>query len=182
VSQSLCHARWPGLWWPAPLLRTSAEEFSDEHWDTVVTQGLTGYTRCAQDSARRMLRQGHGAIVFITSTAGHSAADGGAAYCSVKASVAGFTRQVGVEWPGRGIRANAVAPGFTVTEGAIQRMSSEEALALMPIGIPASTRQIDNVCAFWFSDMASHITAQEIVVDGGCTFGSNVHAGVVRRS
>jgi NAD(P)-dependent dehydrogenase (short-subunit alcohol dehydrogenase family) len=157
-----------------------AETFSEEHWDTVVNQGLTGYFRCAQAAARQMLRQGSGAIVFITSTAGRSAVDGGAAYCSVKAGIAGLTRQLGVEWARRGIRTNAVAPGFTVTEGAIRKMSTEEAQALIPIGKPATADEIGNVCAFLLSDMASHITGQEIAVDGGYTIGSNFSAGAVR--
>jgi NAD(P)-dependent dehydrogenase (short-subunit alcohol dehydrogenase family) len=158
-----------------------AEDFSDEHWDAVLTQGLTGYFRCAQESARQMLRQSQGAIVFITSTAGRSAVDGGAAYCAVKAGIAGLTRQLGVEWARRGIRTNAVAPGFTVTEGAIRKMSEAEAQALIPIGKPASAEEIGNVCAFLLSDMASHITGQEIAVDGGYTIGSNFSAGAIRR-
>jgi len=158
-----------------------AETFSDEHWETVVGQGLTGYFRCAQEAGRQMLRQGQGAIVFITSTAGRSAVDSGAAYCSVKAGIAGLTRQLGVEWARRGIRTNAVAPGFTVTEGAIRKMSAEEAQALIPIGKPATADEIGNVCAFLLSDLASHITGQEIVVDGGYTVGSNVSAGVIRK-
>ena len=158
-----------------------AESFSDEHWDTVVTQGLSGYFRCAQAAACQMLQQGHGAIVFITSTAGRSAVDGGAAYCSVKAGIAGLTRQLGVEWARRGIRTNAVAPGFTVTEGAIRKMSDEEAQRLIPIGKPATAAEIGNVCTFLLSDLASHITGQEIAVDGGYTIGSNISAGRIRK-
>jgi NAD(P)-dependent dehydrogenase (short-subunit alcohol dehydrogenase family) len=159
-----------------------AETFSDEHWDTVVGQGLTGYFRCAQEAGRQMLRQGQGAIVFITSTAGRSAVDGGAAYCAVKAGIAGLTRQLGVEWARRGIRTNAVAPGFTVTEGAIRKMSAEEAQALIPMGKPATAEEIGNVCAFLLSDLASHITGQEIAVDGGYTIGSNLSAGAIRKA
>lgn len=159
-----------------------AEDFSDEQWDIVVAQGLTGYFRCAQESARQMLRQTHGAIVFITSIAGHNAVDGGAAYCSVKAGIGGLTRLLGVEWARRGIRTNAVAPGFTVTEGALRKMSDEEADALIPLGKPASPEEIGNVCVFLLSDLASHITGQEIVVDGGYTIGKNLSAGAIRRS
>jgi NAD(P)-dependent dehydrogenase (short-subunit alcohol dehydrogenase family) len=158
-----------------------AEDFSDEHWDTVVSHGLTGYFRCAQESARQMLREAHGAIVFITSIAGHSAVDGGAAYCAVKAGIAGLTRQLGVEWARRGIRTNAVAPGFTVTEGAIRKMSEEEARALIPLGVPASAEDIGKVCTFLLSDLASHITGQEIIVDGGYTVGKTMSAGTIRR-
>jgi len=158
-----------------------AENFPDEQWETVVTQGLTGYFRCAQEAARQMLRQRSGAIVFITSTAGRSAVDGGAAYCSVKAGVAGLTRQLGAEWARRGVRTNAVAPGFTMTEGAIRKMSEQEAQALIPIGRPASAAEIGNVCAFLLSDLASHITGQEIAVDGGFTVGSNISVGAIRK-
>jgi len=157
-----------------------AEDFSDEAWDMVVGQGLTGYFRCAQESARPMLQQGSGAIVFITSIASHNAVDGGAAYCAVKAGIAGLTRQLGVEWAQRGVRTNAVAPGFTTTEGALRRMSDEEAQALIPMGRPATADEIANVCAFLLSDMASHVTGQEVVVDGGYTACKNFTAGSIR--
>jgi len=158
----------------------AAEDFSEEAWDMVVGQGLTGYFRCAQESARPMLQQGSGAIVFITSIASHNAVDGGAAYCSVKAGVAGLTRQLGVEWARRGVRTNAVAPGFTTTEGALRQMSPEEAQALIPMGRPATADEIGNVCAFLLSDLASHVTGQEIVVDGGYTACKNFTAGSIR--
>lgn len=159
----------------------AAESFADDQWDAVIQEGLTGYFRCAQEAARRMFPQGYGSIVFITSTAGRSAVDGGAAYCSVKAGIAGLTRQLGVEWARRGIRTNAVAPGFTVTEGALRKMSDEEAQGLIPRGKPASAEDIGNVCVFLLSDLAAHITAQEIVVDGGYTVGSNIGAGAIRK-
>jgi NAD(P)-dependent dehydrogenase (short-subunit alcohol dehydrogenase family) len=158
----------------------AAEDFSEEHWNVVVSQGLTGYFLCCQEAAKQMLRQGRGAIVLITSIASNKAVDGGAAYCSVKAGIAGLTRQLGVEWARRGIRTNAVAPGFTVTEGALRKMSDEEARALIPMGKAARAEEIGNVCAFLLSEMASHITGQEIVVDGGYSIGSNFSAGRIR--
>lgn len=158
----------------------AAEDFSNEGWDTVVSQGLTGYFRCSQHAARQMLKRGSGAIVLITSIASRNAVDGGAAYCAVKAGVSGLTRQLGVEWARRGIRTNAVAPGFTITEGALRKMSDDEARALIPIGRAARAEEIGNVCAFLLSDLASHITGQEIVVDGGYSIGSNFSAGRIR--
>ncbi len=158
-----------------------AEHFPDHQWDAVVSQGLTGYFRCAQEAAREMLQQASGSIVFITSIAGRRAVEGGAAYCAVKAGIAGLTRQLGAEWAGRGLRTNAVAPGFTVTEGAIRKMSGGEARALIPLGKAATAEEIGNVCAFLLSELASHITGQEIVVDGGYTVGSNISAGAIRK-
>ena len=158
-----------------------AEDFSDDDWEVVITQGLTGYFRCAQESVHQMFRQGRGSIVLITSIASSIAVEGGAAYCSAKAGIAGLTRQLGVEWARRGIRTNSVAPGFTVTEGALRMMSAEEADALIPIGRPAHADEIGSVCAFLLSDLASHITAQEIVVDGGYVAGKGMKVGSIRR-
>ncbi len=158
-----------------------AEDFTDGEWELVIRQGLTGYFFCAQEAARQMLLQGRGAIVMITSIASQSAVEGGAAYCSVKAGIAGLTRQLGVEWAKRGIRTNSVAPGFTVTEGALRTISEEEADRLIPIGRPAQANEIGNCCVFLLSDMASHITAQEIVVDGGYLAGTSMKAGSKRQ-
>lgn len=159
----------------------AAEDFSDEQWELVINQGLTGYFHCAQEAARWMLKQGRGAIVMVTSVAGKSAVDGGAAYCAVKAGIAGLARQLGAEWAGRGIRTNSVAPGFTDTEGAIRKMSEDEAAEMIPIGRTAHAGEIGGVCAFLLSDLASHITGQEIVVDGGYLAGTRIHAGSIRR-
>jgi enoyl-[acyl-carrier-protein] reductase (NADH) len=60
-------------------------------------------------------------------------------------------------------------------------MSDEEVQALIPIGKPATADEIGNVCAFLLSDMASHITGQEIAVDGGYSVGSNIGAGTIRK-
>lgn len=157
-----------------------AEEFTQEQWDLVIRQGLTGYFLCAQEAARRMLSATGGAIVMVTSIASRTAVEGGAAYCAVKAGIAGLTRQLGVEWARRGIRVNSVAPGFTQTEGAIRTMSEEEAGELIPMGRVASSEEIAKVTAFLLSDLASHITAQEIVVDGGYLAGSRWKAGSSR--
>lgn len=157
-----------------------AEDLTEDAWNMVISQGLSGYFRCAQESGRQMLEQGYGAIVLISSIASRNAVDGGAAYCAVKAGVAGLTRQLGVEWARRGVRTNAVAPGFTSTEGALRKMSDEEAKRLIPIGRPARAEEIGNLCAFLLSDLSSHITAQEIIIDGGYTAGKNFSAGDVR--
>ena len=155
-----------------------AEDFPDSDWSLVVEQGLTGYFRCCQEVGRVMLANRRGSIVLVTSIAGQNAVSGGAAYCSVKAGIAGLTRQLGVEWAPRGVRTNAVAPGFTVTEGAQRVMSAAEAAALIPLGSPASPIEVANVCAFLLSDLAGHITAQEITVDGGYTSVRAMNAGI----
>lgn len=148
-----------------------AEDFTDEAWDLVVGEGLTGYFRAAQEAARVMLAQGSGSIVFVTSIAGRVAVTGGAAYAAAKAGIAGLTRQLGVEWAPRGVRVNALAPGFTESEGAIQRLDPRRAQQLIPLGAPARPEDIAGVAAFLLSPASSQMTGQELVVDGGLVIG-----------
>jgi NAD(P)-dependent dehydrogenase (short-subunit alcohol dehydrogenase family) len=150
----------------------SAEDFSDEDWQMVMEQGLTGYFRCAQEAGRRMLAQGSGSIVFVTSTAARRAVTGGVAYVSVKSGVTGLARQLGVEWALRGVRTNSVAPGFTNTQGALRRPTAAELQAVIPRGQVARSDDVAEVCVFLLSDRAQHVTGTEVVVDGGTTAGS----------
>ena len=144
-----------------------AELLTDEQWSMVIGDGLSGYFRCAREAARRMLPRARGSIVFVTSTASSSAIVNGAAYVAAKAGIAGLTRQLGCEWADRGLRTNAVAPGYTPTEGAHRKLEPEEAKRLIPIGRVAAAAEIAEACLFLLSDQASYITGQEIVVDGG---------------
>jgi len=144
-----------------------AEAMTDEKWDMVIGDGLTGYFRCARAAGQRMLPRRRGAIVFVTSIAGRSAIVGGVAYASAKSGAAGLARQLGGEWADRGVRVNAVAPGMTITEGVHRTLSSEEAAKLIPMGRTAQPSEIAATCIFLLSDQASFITGQELAVDGG---------------
>ncbi len=144
-----------------------AEAMTDEQWDMVIGDGLSGYFRCAREAGKRMLPRRRGAIVFVTSIAGRSAIVGGAAYASTKSGTAGLARQLGGEWADRGVRVNAVAPGMTITEGVHRTLNSEEAKRLIPMGRTAQPSEIADACIFLLSDQASFITGQELAVDGG---------------
>ncbi|MET0326921.1 MAG: SDR family NAD(P)-dependent oxidoreductase [Ilumatobacteraceae bacterium] len=161
-----------------------AERFADDDWDMVIEQGLSGYFRCAQETARVMLDQpGGGSIVLITSTASRTAVEGGVAYCSVKSAASALARQLGVEWAARGVRVNAVAPGYTRTEGAMRPLDEADARRSIPIGRAAEPTEIGEVCVFLLSERSSYVTAQEIFVDGGMSVGRGVGgstAGVAR--
>lgn len=94
-----------------------------------------------------MLAQGSGRIVFITSIAGHTAVPGAVAYASAKSGIAGLTRQVGVEWAGRGVRVNTVAPGLTMTPDA--RANADFSTAgFIPNGRAAEPGEIADLAVF----------------------------------
>jgi NAD(P)-dependent dehydrogenase (short-subunit alcohol dehydrogenase family) len=91
------------------------EELTEEAWDAVIDVGLKGYFLCAQAAGRVMLEKGSGSIVFLSSVGGVQPYNGAGAYSIAKAGTIMLGNLFGVEWSGRGLRANTVIPGQTRT-------------------------------------------------------------------
>jgi len=150
-----------------------AESCSDDDWEAIVNVNLTGVFRCCRAFGSRMLTGGGGAIVNIGSIVGlESAMPGRAPYAATKAGVVGLTRVLGVEWVGRGVRVNAVLPGYVRTSMVAQRiaegvLSEREIVDHTPAGRLARPEDIAQTVAWLCSPEAHFITAQTIVVDGG---------------
>jgi NAD(P)-dependent dehydrogenase (short-subunit alcohol dehydrogenase family) len=120
-----------------------------------------------------MIRQGRGgSILFIASASGKKPDPEGAAYCSSKSAQIGLMRVLALELGPYGIRSNAILPGATDTEmlrGLFVKVPDlkDVLAARTPLGKMATPRDQANAALFLSSDLASHITGEQLVVSGG---------------
>lgn len=150
------------------------EEMALEKWQKVLDVNLTGCFLFAQAVGREMLKQKSGSIINITSVSGITSFPNGpfyAGYVASKAGLIGLTRELATSWGRRGIRVNAIAPGFFHSRLAdavidIYERSIQENNALPRIG---NEGELKGAAVFLASDASSYITGQTIVVDGGMT-------------
>jgi NAD(P)-dependent dehydrogenase (short-subunit alcohol dehydrogenase family) len=151
-----------------------AEEMSLPQWQRVVDVDYTGVFLSCQAEARAMLPRGRGAIVNIASMSGSIVNRGllQAHYNSAKAAVVHLTRSLAMEWADRGVRVNAISPGYTATpmnsrpEVADQVRQFE---ADTPLGRMARVDELVGPAVFLLSDAASFCTGVDLLVDGGFT-------------
>src|ERR671937_692587 len=158
-----------GVTWAA-----APEDLPLDKWQKVVDINLTGAFLFSQAAGRDMLRRQWGRIINIASIAGlHASVDGPhyAPYAATKAGLMGLTRELAASWGPKGIRVNAIAPGFfhsrladaaiAITEPAIKATS--------PIPRVGAPGELKGVAVFLAADASNYITGQTIVVDGGRT-------------
>lgn len=141
----------------------------EENWDLVLETNLKAVFNCSQVGAKQMLQQKAGVIVNIASVVGITGNAGQANYSASKAGVIGVTKSLAKELGARGIRVNAVAPGFIETD--MTRALSEETrdaikgrIPMCRLGLP---EEVAKAVAFLASEDASYITGQVLVIDGG---------------
>ncbi|KQT85104.1 SDR family oxidoreductase [Aurantimonas sp. Leaf443] len=149
-----------------------AEEMKEADWRHMLDVNLTGLFLSAQAEARAMLPRGRGSIVNIASMSGSIVNRGllQAHYNTSKAGVIHLSRSLAMEWAARGIRVNAISPGYTLTpmnlrpEVAEQRKIFEETT---PLGRMASVEEMVGPAVFLSSRAASFVTGHDLIVDGG---------------
>jgi len=152
-----------------------AEEESLESWERVVGIGLTGAFLCAQRLGRPMLEAGSGSIVNVASVLGlvASAQIKQASYCAAKGGLISLTRELAGQWARRGVRVNALAPGWFESEMTADMFGDERSLDWIrsrdPMGRPGRADELAGPLLFLASDASSYITGQVLAVDGGWT-------------
>jgi meso-butanediol dehydrogenase/(S,S)-butanediol dehydrogenase/diacetyl reductase len=177
----------------------SVGDVTDAHWQRTLDVNLTGPMVLTRAALPAMLERGGGSIVLVSSINGLVGTTDSAAYGTSKAGLLGLARSIAVDYGPRGIRANALCPGWVITPMADEEMDvlaadrgigREEAYDLaaseVPLRRPATAKEIASCCLFLASDESSIVTGAVLVADGGgmavaldsVAFGSTSGSGV----
>ncbi|CCQ91630.1 3-oxoacyl-(acyl-carrier-protein) reductase [Nitrospina gracilis 3/211] len=141
----------------------------EEDWDLVLSINLKGSFLCTQQAVKQMIKQKDGAIVNVASIVGVMGNLGQANYSASKAGLIGLTKTTAREVASRGIRVNAIAPGFIDTDMTRQLKDDvrEQLIGQIPMARLGQPQDIADSVAFLVSDRARYITGQVINVNGG---------------
>lgn len=151
-----------------------AEDEPLEEWCRVIDTNLTGLFALTQLVARHMLARGSGSVVNVSSMLGSVASIPvkQASYIASKGAVTNLTRQLGAEWARRGVRVNAIGPGWFPSEMTID-MNDEGSQTFIARNCPMArmghAHELDGALLFLAGDASSYMTGQTILVDGGWT-------------
>jgi NAD(P)-dependent dehydrogenase (short-subunit alcohol dehydrogenase family) len=152
-----------------------AEEETLGHWRRVIDVNLNALFALTQLVARRMLAEGSGSIVNVASMLGMvaSAPIKEASYCASKGAVVNLTRQLGCEWGRRGVRVNAIAPGWFPSDMTEEMFADGASMDFVgrncPMGRTGEPGELDGALLFLASAASSYVTGVTIPVDGGWT-------------
>lgn len=148
---------------------TLIARMSDEDWDVVIDTNLRGAFNTSRAVARKMLRRRAGAIVNLSSVVGLHGNPGQANYAASKAGIVGLTKALARELGSRGVRVNAVAPGYIDTEltQVLPEPARNAILANTPLARLGAPEDVAVAVRFLCSDEASFVTGEVLLVDGG---------------
>jgi NAD(P)-dependent dehydrogenase (short-subunit alcohol dehydrogenase family) len=140
-------------------------------WKTIIDINLTGTFLCCQKVGKQMISQGGGSIINIASTAGFNGIPRAAAYCASKAGVILLTKSLAVEWAGKNVRVNAIAPHYIETDLTRTLRDSpkvyEGIVRQIPMKRFAKSEEIIGTLLLLASPASSYLTGSIIAVDGG---------------
>lgn len=141
----------------------------EDDWDAVIDTNLKGVFLMMQAVTAHMVRARHGAIVNISSVVGEIGNVGQSNYAAAKAGVLGLTKATAKEFASRGIRVNAVAPGFIATDmtAGLSDSVKEQLIAQIPLGDMGRPEDIAAAVRYLVSDGAAYVTGTVLDVNGG---------------
>ena len=142
---------------------------SEEQWDKVINVNLKSCFNTVKAATKPMMKQKGGSIINMTSVVGIKGNAGQANYAASKAGIIGFTKSVALELGSRGIRSNAIAPGFIETEmtAVLDPKTVQSWRDAIPLKRGGKPEDVADACVFLGSDMSTYISGQVLQVDGG---------------
>jgi 3-oxoacyl-[acyl-carrier protein] reductase len=142
---------------------------TEEAWDKVINVNLKSCFNTVKAATKPMMKQKGGSIINMTSVVGLKGNAGQANYSASKAGIIGFTKSVALELGSRGIRSNAIAPGFIETEmtAVLDPKTVQSWRDAIPLRRGGKPEDVADACVFLGSDMSTYISGQVIQVDGG---------------
>lgn len=147
-------------------------DIDDDTWNFEFDICLRHAYLLSQIAGRRMRASGGGSMLFIASVSGLTAAPNHAAYGAAKAGLMAWVKSLAVELGPHNIRANAIAPGSILTprmQAQLSQSQIDASVALTPLRRPGVPPDIASVALFLSSDLASFVSGQTLIVDGGVT-------------
>jgi NAD(P)-dependent dehydrogenase (short-subunit alcohol dehydrogenase family) len=151
-------------------------EVDDATYDRVMDVSMRGALHMTQACVPAMIEQGGGAIVNMSSVSAQRGGGvfGGSHYSAAKAALLGYTKACARELAPKGVRVNAVCPGFIdtdITAGKLSEEARADVIAAIPMGRAGSARDVAGCCLFLASDLSAYCTGTEIDPNGG----SHIH-------
>ena len=142
-----------------------------EEWQSVLDVNLTGVFLCCKHLGGAMAAAGRGSVLVVSSVAGHVGLRKSVPYCATKGGAELLVRALALDWAGKGVRVNAIAPGYFATDLTAGMMAnpamSARLLAATPMGRFGADADIVGAAVFLASPASAYVTGQSLLVDGG---------------